>query len=295
MPQESRVKPVSDPRYVGRLAEAWEFPSDHLPVAATFTTLTEEFRCASWNVLNSAFLHYIEQDQQGLNGSAITKDSSVREGTLSKREQTLLEHVRTILASEVGLLALQECGDAFRQALAEELAQEDTHKQLLLNAPEHSSDARAIIFDTRQFELVRTSVTPFASSKKCVFTVDLVSRGGLPLRFVNVHVPGGAKDGPPAREILAKSLKDSPPPAPTILTGDFNFQTSEVETLLHSSDPAWRSANPPYCSHVDTQQRACQIDGVFFRDPNALLATVTPIVEISKLLPAASEVSDLLG
>ena len=109
---ETRIK-------VGR---TWPFPSDHLPIGVkiAFPSKTE-ILVASWNILNTTFIHWIYKDEQGLNGSAITTGDipavAPNKG-LTVREVSTVSFIEKLLFSEPrhSVVCLQEVGAAvFRQ------------------------------------------------------------------------------------------------------------------------------------------------------------------------------------
>ena len=87
------AKDISDVEfdyYVGKLAEKWQFPSDHLPVGAKVGNA----HVISWNVLNNYFMEWVTTlDSQGLNGSLISKLNDRKSATypgLTQRDELIM-------------------------------------------------------------------------------------------------------------------------------------------------------------------------------------------------------------
>ena len=120
LPENPGAKAVPN-RAVEALRSKWDFPSDHLPVSAKIELLGGSYTFASWNTLNSAYMHYIENDEQGLVGSLITQQHAPEAEGPTEREKSLVRSLQELLDSSVSICCLQEVGKEFRSLLREAL------------------------------------------------------------------------------------------------------------------------------------------------------------------------------
>ena len=103
---------------VKSLGSDWQFPSDHIPVAAKIGDL----RLGTFNLLNRKGVDFFKHDNEGLADSQIISDnvSIVREEDWSVREENILK-ITLGLVRQLDLLLLQECSLEFLAKLSLEL------------------------------------------------------------------------------------------------------------------------------------------------------------------------------
>lgn len=274
--------------YVGELQELWQFPSDHLPIGMTF----EGLHFASWNVLDSHYMSWVtEKNSQGISRSLLADEHVYIDGSnLTIRDQHNVDFILQMLTHPTHprcFLALQECNKPFIEHLRSSLP---AYFEVI------SHFGEAAVFDTRQFELIKSNAISNLFSKTPSRTVqDIILRRidtGTLLRIVNAHLPGDPNH--PARYEFGYYLADTFDPATvTIALGDMNFNELEIKQAV---DQAFLQNSPfsiysPYCTNVSPFVFISKaIDHfiiyspdhspAFVSEPEQLLQELRPIVEL---------------
>lgn len=262
---------------VGELQEAWQFPSDHLPIGLTYNGL----HMASWNVLDSEYMEWVtEKNSQGLNRSLIvTENVPIDVSGLTLREAHVIELILSMLAHEThpkSLLSLQECGEPFLTALKASLP--PSYKIV-------SYGECAVLFDERLFELqdAQAVVGVYSFSPERPFEEVFLKQKetGEKLRIVNAHVPGDPLQ--PCRFEFADYLRRTQDPSVTTLAmGDMNFNELEMREAL---DPSF-SLYSPYCTNIAPfTYRSKAIDHFMISSPQGRIELLTPEQVMTGLNP----------
>lgn len=229
---------------VGALGEQWNFPSDHTPVAAQIGNA----HFFSWNVLNTHFLHWI--DQQGLTGSLISKlnTPSLTNAAITKREELEIQCIEQMLQRYPRVIfALQECSPAFIQALRKVLP---AHFQSILTDESCTIPDQVILLYPASFTLRKSTVVQDAypsspvNRRRAFLDVTLRDDQGVNYRIMNAHVPGDP--ALPARNEFAHYvLEHTTRDCVTIALGDMNFTHEEME-LAFTQEAEKRSETSPF-------------------------------------------------
>ena len=223
---EEAVKQI----FVGELHEKWRFPSDHLPIGAE----VDGIKIISWNVLNNAFMQWVTtNDSQGLDRSLISElDKAVQPNGLTERDLFIVSKVVNSMTASGHIIALQECGTPFLQALQESLP---PHWQMVKSFEGYRKDQDVILFDKSkltyrpdQSEVTTDSYpsVPRRPIQNALFSITGETRGPN-LRVVNTHIPGDP--ALPAREEFAKYVRRTHSDnQTTVALGDNNFERHEM-------------------------------------------------------------------
>lgn len=215
--------------HVGELQEKWQFPSDHIPVGV----IVNDHNIASWNILNTAWMDWVEQNSQGLQRSIlISENIPVEEGSsLTVRELHTVQMVLEILENH-SLLCLQECGKHFIAALEKALP---SNMRIVLSEGKTAICQNIVIYDSSKFTLNEERSTmdfPYSESDPERSVMNLVFQDGNDTyRIINVHVPGDPEK--PAMmelgEFVAKEIRED---EITICMGDMNFNEIEARAAF---------------------------------------------------------------
>lgn len=259
---------------VGELHEKWKFPSDHLPVGIE----VEGVKIISWNVLNNAYMEWVTtKDSQGLNRSMISDlDKVVQPNGLTQRDLIVVDMVTSMMNSGQ-VVALQECGAPFLEALQERLP---SHWQMVKSFETPKVDQDVILFDKSRFTyrpdqsgVTRDSYpsVPNRSLQNAVFS-RTGEEHGRDIRVINAHIPGDPTL--PVREEFAKYVHDIHVDNQiTVALGDNNFERDEMilayekmgfsEFSLHSP---WKTNIDPYGKYSKAIDHLFVAGGSFSRD-----------------------------
>ncbi len=224
--------------YVGELQKTWQFPSDHLPVGATI----DDFHVATWNVLNSAYIDWIEKNTQGLSMSLIIDEHYVRlnEWGLTLREEHLVQNILKMVQHPThprSIIALQECGTVFLQELTKRLPK---HMKIHYSSEKPAIDQNVIIYDSKQFKLLEdeSRIVPDAypcnPGRTLMDIVFLKKSTKTKYRFVNTHLPGDP-NLPGRFEFAHYIAGHRTQDRVTVLLGDMNFNPEMMESAFHGS------------------------------------------------------------
>lgn len=247
---------------VGELHEKWKFPSDHLPVGIE----VDGVKIISWNVLNNAYMEWVTtKDSQGLNGSMISDlDKVVQPNGLTQRDLVVVDMVASMMSSG-HVIALQECGAPFLEALQQKLP---SHWQMVKSFETPQIDQDVILFDKSRltYRADQSGVTKdsYPSVPNRPIQNALFSRIGgecnRDLRVINAHIPGDPTL--PAREEFAKHVHDihihdihnqtTGKLKPIIVAGgDNNFERNEMIPAFEKMGFLDFSLHAPWKTNVD--------------------------------------------
>ncbi len=231
----------TDSIYVGELQERWEFCSDHLPVGARITDESGvSFNIGSWNVLNQAYMSWVEQDSQGLSRSKILEKHylpSSKPG-LTLREEESIKLIQQMLndpKNPKDILMLQECGWQFTTELMAILSSTNSPFRVMKHTgAKYTADQNLILYDSRKFDLVSAETTyhEFKESSggqnRPFLTVLLRNKEtGKFYKVCNTHLPGDPKKNAP--EEFAQAIKIREPEGYIVLAGgDMNFDNERM-------------------------------------------------------------------
>jgi hypothetical protein len=264
------IQQIGVPRtqYVGQLQEKWQFPSDHLPIGMTIDGLN----LASWNVLNSAHMRWIEENAQGLSRSQITQEHIYIDGTqLTIRDLRVIENIKSMLAHPThprSVISLQECSQALIQELKKQLPEE---YGIVLSPAIPLKNQNSVIYDKRalEYDSSRSQIQKGLFSiqpNKTVMNLCFVQKEGArqTIRVINAHLPGEPGNPAPA-EFAAYVTAISTPDTITIAMGDMNFNEVEMGSAFEKSIPSGMDFNliAPYCTNIGLNLYSKSIDHFF--------------------------------
>eukprot|EP00698_Gefionella_okellyi_P006470 TRINITY_DN15802_c0_g1_i1.p1 TRINITY_DN15802_c0_g1~~TRINITY_DN15802_c0_g1_i1.p1 ORF type:complete len:358 (+),score=68.12 TRINITY_DN15802_c0_g1_i1:139-1074(+) len=302
---------------VGMLGSDYDFPSDHLPVCAIALLPSEalpRFVVISWNILNSAFMHYVSsKNDQGLKGSAITRDNVPSTGPesaeLTVREERTIKYIVEMITRQpqAPVLCLQEVSASVLQHLPRYLPD----SMQVFSTPA-ATDHLAMIYDSKLLDKTAQQLYKFQGEHKYVMQAEFAVRGDTStrIRVVNVHVPGGGQRGQRGRAEMAQQLAAIPCDMLTLLVGDFNATPDDLEQVFERTPRqpcALRRVTGARPTHINTRKQATVYDIVWLADaadapapvqahemddeellPGALI-NVTRLMEARRRTPRASE------
>ncbi|MCH9613652.1 MAG: hypothetical protein SP1CHLAM54_06570 [Chlamydiia bacterium] len=270
--------------YVGKLAEKWQFPSDHLPIGIT----VDGTHILSWNVLDEAYMDWvIEKNSQGLSPSLIEDEHVyIGDSTLTVRDQ----HVVRLILETINhpthprqLLSLQECGPAFLEELRAHLPK---------NFSVISHHGEGLVFDTTLFECLEgKAVVNIFSEQPARAIQEVLLRNiktNTQLRIINGHLPGNP-DGPGRYEFAQYIHKTHNPAVTTIAMGDMNFNELEMADAMNKafSNESPFTMHTPYCTNITPfVYNSKAIDHFFIYSPKKATTTISTPEQIMAELPA---------
>lgn len=223
--------------FVGRMGEKWQFPSDHLPIGVE---IDGEFEVISWNVMNNCYMEWVRtKDSQGLNGSLLTDlDVQVNAKGLTKRDLLIVDMLRTMTDKpKSGLIALQECGEPFLEALEESLPK---NWHIARSFDQLTKDQEVVLYNDSyvsfEKDLSETSLDAYPSLKGRQLAQAVFKKvtDGKIMRLFNAHIPGNPALPCPeeyARYVSRFFSKDEA----IVALGDCNF---ERERMIHAFEQA---------------------------------------------------------
>lgn len=253
---------------VGELGEAWDFPSDHLPIGGTIGNI----HFAMWNILDTKALHHIIDNGQGLKDSYIVTANIPYDDLITVREAKVIENVIEMIQHAKyprSLIALQETGKEVYRRLQEVLP--SNMKLYPVNA-EEVGHGDVYIYDTNLFEVLSIDKAYYSiRSHNTMMALKLrEKKTGLIYNFMQSHVPGGPIFSNPARKELAEYVKKHfDPHAITILVGDMNrssdFFIKNFEQVFENQP--FTSMDILYPTHINTAKEASWIDNILIAIP----------------------------
>lgn len=273
--EAAAIENIHAPYNVGELGEAWQFPSDHLPIGLTLGSI----HIAFWNNLNKDYLVHIEANTQGLRNSSILKDhiSLDSDHKLTLRELKIGNLVLEMINHPThprSLIALQETHPDLQDFLTQHVP---SHWKVItpLNQP-YSQDL--FLYDTAVFECLSIdSILYNENEPKSILTLTLEEIAtGKVYRFVQSHVPGGPiKSKPGCAKFSQEALRQFDPRLTIVLMGDMNQSSQVIDEALklaasshHFLDSPYQYLSIPYPSHMNTHQQASWIDHFFVYSPD---------------------------
>ena len=260
---------LNDPDYVGKLAEKWQFPSDHLPVGAKVGNT----HIVSWNILNGHYMSWVtEKDSQGLNGSLITQLHEIpsqKHPGLTMRDELVMSYLFQIINNPSHnshlILNLQECSPEFVQAFSSVLP--SNIGAILTDKTLKSLDQNITIFNKETFSYLENESSialAFPNSGPTRPLMDLVfieNATQEKFRIINAHLPGdplnpGTFDF--ARYLLTHLKND----CTTVGIGDMNFTELEMQEAFKKEGDALNVSSPfNNLVHYNTNIGAYSLNG----------------------------------
>lgn len=252
--------------YVGKLAELWQYPSDHLPVGAEVNGI----KVVSWNVLNTNYMEWVNvHDTQGLNGSMITDLHKPDAEGVTLRDRKIVEMV-TQMTETKDLIALQECSPVFLSRLLEALP---AQWRMVKTTQNFTRDQDVVIYrsDALTYRPEQSTIAFDAypsSPGKPVQNLFFETPKGDPLRVINTHVPGDPALGC-WKEFAKYVFNASKDGEPMVVLGDNNFE-------MHQMDAAYQEAGFidydlyfNYRTNIGNEFESKGIDPIFVKDANS--------------------------
>ena len=274
--------------YVGELGSKWTFCSDHLPVGAQVFTKDEcFFSVVSWNVLNKAYISWVEKDTQGLKNSSIMdmhNTFSKRYKTLTLREEKVISQILSMIEDvEIpkDVICLQECGIDFVKVLKGEL-NENFPPITVLEHPTkgYETDQNITIYNSLIFdcESTKTTFNDFKLSNggksRPLFSALLKHKNTKEFyRFYNVHLPGDPTKDAPSELIDAVKRYDREDEAVFVL-GDMNFPKKAFDKAflnVYQNDHNFELVSSNYSTNIspksfeDDQLKTKCIDLIYLK------------------------------
>lgn len=287
------------PYEVGEIGEAWQFPSDHLPIGATIGN----FHIAFWNILNKNYLGHIEENTQGLKNSSILRDNvPFDRSLLTVREKIVIDQIFQMINHSThprSLVALQETHKDVQNYLKTHLP--DSWK--ILTPPNQPISQDIFLYDSEIFEFISLGAVKYSSQfPKTIFTLNLREKASNNIyRFIQSHVPGGPINSAEGCEKFStEALKQYDPNVTIVLMGDMNQSPSIIaESLLKTAEKLgvsqpYQHLSVAYPTHMNTHLQASWIDNFFIYapecsanikasdSPEEMFDALVPIVELLK-------------
>jgi hypothetical protein len=282
-----------EPYFVGELGEAWQFPSDHLPVRLELGS----FALVCWNILNKDYLNYIEMNTQGLRESSILKDHRLVEGqTLTVRENMILSQIFEMMQSN-SLIALQETHEDVFHFLCTHLPPGWD----VITPPGQVYSQDIFLYNCTEFDFVGIDAEFYTPGMpKTIFTLTLLEKSSAKLyRFIQSHIPGGPIQAAAGCAKFAEaSMRQFDPSMTMVLMGDMNQPPAVIQAALEKvaqgmTTQPFKSIAIPYPTHVNTNFEAAWFDHYFVHTPEespeikaseakAVLKSLVPVVDLLK-------------
>lgn len=280
---------------VGELGEAWDFPSDHLPIGGTIGNI----HFAMWNILDTEALHHIVDNGQGLKDSYIMTANTRFDDLITVREAKVIENVLEMIQHEKyprSLIALQETGKEVFLRLQEVLP---SNMKLYPATVEEVGHGDIYIYDTNLFEVINIDKAYYKIRRQSTMMALKLreKKTGLIYNFMQSHVPGGPIFSAHARKELAEYVKSHyEPQAITILVGDMNrssdFFIKNFEQVFENQP--FTSMDIPYPTHINTLKEASWIDNIFIALPEMEIK-VEVAESAAELFQSLQSIIDLLN
>ena len=250
--------------FVGKLAEKWQFPSDHLPVGAEVNGV----KIISWNVLNNAYMEWVtEKDSQGLNHSMISDlDVQVQPDGLTRRDILVTKLVHDMMESSQGIVALQECGEPFLKKIESELP---ANWKIARSFDAAVEDQDVILYNSSalhyRFEQSGVTASAYPSEPGRPIQHALFERRDTQERMhvVNGHIPGNPHI--PGREEFAKYVMGVASEGyTTVALGDNNFDREEMLDAYRKAGFDDFELHSPWQTNIDPYTKESKaIDHIF--------------------------------
>jgi endonuclease/exonuclease/phosphatase family metal-dependent hydrolase len=248
--------------HVGELQEKWKFPSDHLPVGVEVNGI----KLISWNVLNDAFMSWVEANSQGLAHSDLTRLSAIPVGDtgLTLRHVVVVEMIKDMMKQGAEIVALQECGNLFLHYLETQLTSD---WGMIRSSEVPKKDQEVVLYRTTKFtydpDQSQPDDRPFqAFPSRSLQKLCFLDSQGTPLHLINGHIPGDPKG--PSRQDFADTVAKTATTGLTIACGDYNFEREEMLAAFARTDLTEFSFHSPYTTNIDPSRKYSKcIDHVF--------------------------------
>ena len=248
--------------FVGELGAEWQFPSDHLPIGAKIDCA---YNFVSWNVLNSAYLHWIYNNDQGLAGSLITQeDIRIDESQLSIREQHVINELIEMTDKEMHVICLQECSELFIQNLKVQLPK---HMKIVRSLDQEVKNQNIVIYNGRFFTLSERTlnIKPFPSDPTRPLMEIVLSANSKLYRIFNAHLK--CDSSKTQRFELSNFVKTHKQHNEvTIVLGDLNVDQSQMIEAFN--DESYQPISP-YRTTVSPELYSKAIDHIFVNGAQA--------------------------
>ncbi len=289
--------------FVGELGSNWTFSSDHLPVGTkVFGKDDSFFNVVSWNVLNKAYISWVEKDSQGLKDSAIMdmhKVKSKQFTNLTFREEVVISQVIEMIQNKdtpKDVICLQECGLDFAVSLKQELKKTCPDIAVLVHPTKgYETDQNITLYNTQVFDYVSTKTTfqDFMQSNsgktRPLFSALLKHKGdGRLYRFYNVHLPGDPTRDAPSELVEAVKRYDNEDEIVFVL-GDMNFSKEAFDKAflnVYERGHHFRLISSNYSTNIspksfgrDQLKTKC-IDLIYLKSPKNVLARALDFYEV---------------
>lgn len=251
----------SERAFVGELQEKWQFPSDHLPIGVSIAQGKDSFSVVSWNVLNSEYMHWIRNNDQGLGRSALTKeDIPVKENGFTLREQHVLDALLEMIQSSKQIICLQECSERFIQELKNQLP---PSMKILCSSDNPVRNQNIVLYDEKLFGFVEKNLhrDAFPSDPGRPLMEVVLEKDGVRYRIFNAHLRCDSASA--QRNELAQFVgKRQVEGEVTLVLGDLNVdQTQMAASFAALSRPFIPFS--PYKTTVSPELCSKAIDHIF--------------------------------
>lgn len=241
----------------------WKFVSDHLPVGVVCSGNGFNLELASWNILNTKWLNYIES--QGLIGSKITELNVKKVGApLTDRDQEVLDKICQIARTN-HVVCLQEVhSDVIEQISAKA---DDLGIGILCSDGKYN-DKGVILFNRRSLEILKYEVCHgIYSDDGDNFIQNTLFKGretNNVYQVMNTHIPGGPQAVGKAQFAAYVAEKVDRRAKVIFLAGDMN-QNEEVmtKTINEATKDTFTIVPLNYSTHINTDKKAVKFDHIF--------------------------------
>jgi hypothetical protein len=210
---------ATDMFYVGDLGKQWNFGSDHLPIGIT----VNGHHFVSWNILDKRFIHWIETNEQGLKGSAITDNHvPLRPGeSLTLREELIIRQILAMATHPThprSILALQETNPDVFQELSKRLP-----SKYVAISHQSANQGEVLFYDKTFFNLKNCDSGVYTNAKNTWVVASLQDiKTHATYTIVHSHIPGGNKSEDARRQLARHIFMSFNPNNITLIMGDQN-------------------------------------------------------------------------
>jgi hypothetical protein len=234
---------------------------------------------ASWNVLNTAFMHWIYKNEQGLRGSAITTGDVPAGNGLTRREVAVVALVECLLfggCRRHDVVCLQEVGAAVYRGLRS--MRRAAEVQFLPSCDDpHAKDRGLVIFDPARLSVVSSQVRMYSThdGKYAQWVKFAVGSKRLPLCVVSTHCPWGNGK----RELAGWLAATAAACSPCVVIGDMNNGSQEMAAICPPG-AGIVSLPPTYRTHINAQSFAVDYDNTLVCAPATTTITAQSPKEV---------------
>lgn len=258
-------------QFIGELQERWQFPSDHLPIGMTI----DGMNIASWNVLNAAYMDWIDKNTQGLSHSQIRQEHVlVNEEGLTIRDQHVVNEILSMLNHPThpkSILSLQECGAPFLKELQKKLP---TNFAIIYSDALNAEDQNVVIFNKDKLSYdpahseMTTGIFSEQQSRSVMNLIFINTDNQKEIRLINAHLPGDPTK--PAAQEFANFVASQASDILTIAGGDMNFNEVIMQDAFEKvlAPSMHFQIVAPYCTNAGLDFRSKSIDHFFVISAN---------------------------